>query len=348
MSALRVVHYLNQFFAGIGSEAHADLPPGRKPGPAGPGLALQESLGDRGRVVSTVFCGDNYANEHPGAMDEILPLVASEAPDVLIAGPAFAAGRYGLACGSLCLRAQQDLGVTAVTGMYPDNPGADMYRTKVYMARTRDTALGMKEALSRMAYLALKLHGMEELGPPEEEGYIPTGRRVYQRSDRTAAERAVDMLLNKVSGRPYATEWAVPTYGQVEPAPPIQDVATAKIAMITTGGVVPRGNPDRLESAYASKWLRYSVAGLDRLESADWQSVHGGYDTTNVNESPDRMAPLDGLRELERQGAFGRLHDELYTTVGNTSAIPTMRRFAQEMSLELHGAGVEGVILTGA
>ena len=38
MSAPRVVHYLNQFFAGVGSEEQADLPPGRKEGAVGPGL----------------------------------------------------------------------------------------------------------------------------------------------------------------------------------------------------------------------------------------------------------------------------------------------------------------------
>jgi len=295
-----------------------------------------------------VYCGDNYASETPGAMDEILPLVASDAPDILIAGPAFAAGRYGLACGALSARAHETLGIIAVAGMHAGNPGADMYRTKVCIASTRDSALGMRDAVGHMARLALRLQAGEELGPPDEEGYLPTGRRVHQVSEKTAALRAVDMLLRKVTGQTYATEWAVPTYGLVDPAPPLADVHAAKIAMITTGGVVPRGNPDRLESAYASKWLRYPIDGLDGFEPQDWQSVHGGYDTTNVNEDPDRMAPLDALRELEREGAFRQLHTELFTTVGNTSAIPTMQRFAKEMSRELRAGGVQGVILTGA
>jgi glycine reductase len=346
--AVRVVHYLNQFFAGVGGEASAGMPPGRRPGPIGPGALLQAALGDRGNVVSTVYCGDNYANETPGALDEILPLVASDAPDILIAGPAFAAGRYGLACGAVSAGAQEALGITTVTGMHAGNPGVDLYRTKVYIASTRDSALGMRDALEHMARLALRLHAGEELGPPLEEGYLPTGRRVHQVSDRTAAQRAVDMLLRKVNGQPYATEWEVPTYSLVDPASPLSDVHNATIAMITTGGVVPRGNPDRLESAYASKWLRYPIDGLNDLTPAQWQSVHGGYDTTNVNDDPDRMAPLDALRELEREGAFQHLYPELFTTVGNTSAIPTMQRFAKEMSRELKAGGVQGVILTGA
>jgi glycine reductase len=156
------------------------------------------------------------------------------------------------------------------------------------------------------------------------------------------------MLVKKMSGQPYATEWPTPSYSQVEPAPPVQDIAHAKIALVTTGGVVPRGNPDRLESAYASKWLKYPIGELNELKPSAWQSIHGGFDTTNVNEDPNRMAPLDALRELEREGAFRDLDDELYTTTGNTAAIPTARRFAQEMFKELRANDVQGVILTSA
>ena len=58
------------------------------------------------------------------------------------------------------------------------------------------------------------------------------------------------------------------------------------------------------------------------------------------------MVPLDVARELERAGVIGRLHPEFFSTTGNTSVIPTMRRFAHEMAGELRAAGVDGVILT--
>ncbi len=348
MTALRVVHYLNQFFAGLGAEDQAGAPPGRRGGPVGPGIALQRALGDRAQIVATIYCGDNDANERAGAMDEILELIAAEHPDVLVAGPAFAAGRYGLACGEICVRARAQLGISAVSGMHPESPGAELYRSRVTIAGTRASAVGMADALQTMARLALKLHAGEALGSPLEGGYLSGGRRVHLVADRTAAERAIEMLLRKVSGQPYATEWAVPTYSRVDPAPPIPDLSQAKIALITSGGVVPRGNPDRLEAAYATRWLKYSVAGLDDLHPDSWESIHGGYDTANVNADPDRMAPLDALRDLEREGAFRELHDQLYTTVGNTSAIPTMRRFAREMAPELKAAGVDGVVLTAA
>jgi glycine reductase complex component B subunit gamma len=351
MNTIRVVVYLNQFFAGLGAEEYAGTGPGKKAGAVGPGIVLQQALGEGAHVVATVYCGDNYANEQTNAIDAILELVSEERPDILIAGPAFASGRYGLVCGALCVRAQDalgPLGIVAVTGMHPDNPGADLYRSKVHIARTRESAAGMGEAVKAMARLALKLYGRVPLGTPQEEGYIPTGRRVHFVAEQTAAQRALDMLLKKVNGQPFATEWPTPSYSQIKPAPPLQDLAHARIALITTGGVVPRGNPDRLEAAYASKWLKYPIGALDHLESGHWQSIHGGFDTTNVNEDPDRMAPLDALRELEREGAFHDLADELYTTTGNTAAVPTVRRFAQEMLKELRANDVQGVILTSA
>ena len=348
MNTIRVVLYLNQFFAGLGAEEFAGTGPGKKAGAVGPGIALQQALGEGAQVVATVYCGDNYANEQAGAIDEILALVAGERPDILIAGPAFTSGRYGLACGALCARAQEALSIVAVTGMHSDNPGADLYRTKVHIARTRESAAGMGEAMKAMARLALKLYARVPLGTPEEDGYIPTGRRVHFVAEQSAAQRGLDMLVKKVSGQSYTTEWPTPSYSQVTPAPPVQDMAHARIALITTGGVVPRGNPDRLESAYASKWLKYPIGALDHLAAGDWQSIHGGFDTTNVNQDPDRMAPLDALRELEHEGAFAHLANDLYTTTGNTAAIPTARRFAQEMLKELRANDVQGVLLTSA
>lgn len=347
MRPLRVVHYLNQFFAGIGAEDKADTPPGQRSGPVGPGRVLQQVFGERGQVVATVYCGDNHAAEHVGAVDTVLALIAEHRPDVILVGPAFSAGRYGMACGEISLRAAERFGgIPVVTGMHPENAASEMYRTRVWIASTASTATGMAPALERMARLALKLASGAPLGSPAAEGYLPRGRRVFGFAERPAAERAVEMLLRKVRGETYTTEWPVPRYQRVTPAAPVRDPAKATLALVTTGGLVPRGNPDRLESGYATKWLRYSIGGADTLPPERWQSVHGGFDTTRINEDPHRVVPLDVVRELEREGGIGRLHPELFTTTGNTSVIPTVRRFAQEIGRELKAAGVEGVILT--
>ena len=62
MDQIRVVHYLNQFFAGVGGEKRADLEPAVRRGPVGPGLPLQAALKGAGDVVATVYCGDDHFN----------------------------------------------------------------------------------------------------------------------------------------------------------------------------------------------------------------------------------------------------------------------------------------------
>ena len=101
-TVLRIVHYVNQFFGGIGGEDKAHAEPQMKIGPIGPGKAVQGAFGDRGKVVATVICGDNYFAERIGdATAEVMNLIKSQEPDVVIAGPAFDAGRYGIACGAV-------------------------------------------------------------------------------------------------------------------------------------------------------------------------------------------------------------------------------------------------------
>ena len=69
---LKVVHYVNQFFAGVGGEDKAYVGPQVKDGPIGPGMAAQQALGDSGGVLATLICGDNYfAERTKEALDEL-------------------------------------------------------------------------------------------------------------------------------------------------------------------------------------------------------------------------------------------------------------------------------------
>ena len=107
--ALRVVCYVNQFFGQLGGEDKAGLGPQAMDGAVGAARAVQQALGEAGTVVATVICGDNYAAEQPErAVAELIALVAAARPDLVVAGPAFLAGRYGVACGALCAAVQAD------------------------------------------------------------------------------------------------------------------------------------------------------------------------------------------------------------------------------------------------
>ena len=93
---LRVVHYVNQFFAGFGGEDKADVGPVAYEGITGAAAGLQKALGSAALVVATVYCGDNYmADRGERAAAEVADLIKGFEPNLVIAGPAFNAGRYG-------------------------------------------------------------------------------------------------------------------------------------------------------------------------------------------------------------------------------------------------------------
>ena len=97
MAKIKVVHYINQFFAQIGGEEKADYPVELRVGEVvGPGMALTQNFKDEAEIIATIICGDSYFNENlEKAKAEILEMVKEQAPDVFIAGPAFNAGRDG-------------------------------------------------------------------------------------------------------------------------------------------------------------------------------------------------------------------------------------------------------------
>ena len=95
MSKIKVVHYINQFFAQIGGEEKADYPAELRVGEiVGPGQALTQQFGEEAEIIATIVCGDSYFNENlDKAKADILEMVKSQNPDIFIAGPAFPVDR---------------------------------------------------------------------------------------------------------------------------------------------------------------------------------------------------------------------------------------------------------------
>lgn len=132
----------------------------------------------------------------------------------------------------------------------------------------------------------------------------------------------------------------------VDPPTPLKDVASATIALVTEGGLVPPGNPDGLEPSCATSVGRYSLEGVDDLTGEHFESIHAGFDHTAANEDPDRLVPLDALRALEREGVVGRLHPTLYSTSGHEGYLYVFRHLGRLIAEEMNGVGVEGAIVT--
>lgn len=344
---IRVVHYINQFFGQIGGEDKADIKPELRQGYVGPGMAINAALGDQGEVVATVICGDNYFNENlEEATKEVLGMIAQHNPDVVVAGPSFNAGRYGMACGAVCKAVSEELNIPTLTGMYIESPGVDSYKKFTYIVETADSAAGMRKAIPPMVNLLKKLANGEELGDPKDEGYIPRGvRKNYFHAER-GSKRAVDMLIAKINNQPFTTEYPMPQFDRVAPNPPVHDMAKATIALVTSGGIVPKGNPDRIESSSASKYGKYDIEGVTNLTKESHETAHGGYDPVYANNDADRVLPVDVLRELEKEGVIGKLHRYFYATVGNGTSVANAKKYAAAIGKELKEAGVDAVVLT--
>ena len=341
-----IVHYINQFFAGKGGEDMADYKPEVIDGTAGPGAGIQGALGDAGKIVKTIVCGDNYFNEHEEEAIAFVKKVLTETKaDLLIAGPGFNAGRYGMACGNAS-KAAFELGIPAISGLYEENPGYDVFKAFMYTIKTGNSAVSMRQAVPAMAGLAKKLLAGEAIGTPEAEGLLPRGVRQNYFAEERGAKRAVDMLIKKIKGEEFVTEYPMPVFDRVPPQPAVKDITKAKVALVTSGGVVPKGNPDHIEASNASHYGEYSIAGMAALSSADSETAHGGYDPTYCNANPNRVLPVDVLRDMEKEGKIGKLHDKYYTTVGNGTAVKRAKKFAEEFVQKLVNDGVQAVILT--
>jgi glycine reductase len=132
-------------------------------------------------------------------------------------------------------------------------------------------------------------------------------------------------------------------------APPARPLASAKdgnLAVVTTSGVVPYGNPDGFKTYRNTYWRKYNVAELKELEPGKWEAVHGGYNVAFMNKNPHYGVPLDALRALEAEGAIGpgKLYPAYYVVPGNQGSPTVMRRMGKEIAEDLKKDNVEGVL----
>lgn len=346
----RVAHVVNQFFAGIGSEDRADAAVGTLDTLAGPSRGLQRLLQDQAEVAPTLYFGDNRFHERPDeAKAALLRELAAAAPDVVVLGPAFQAGRYGLACVEVGHAAAAELGCPCVTAMHPDNPAVDAYREhhdpRLFLLPTAETAAGMGRALDDLGRFVLKLLRGETMGAAADEGYLPRGIRLQERAGRTGAERALDMLFDKLQAKPFATEIPMQSWDRVAPAAAVKQVDKARVALVTTSGVVPWGNPDGFKTFRNTFWRKYPVAELKTMDPGVWEAVHGGYNVAHMNANPLYGVPLDALRELQQEGKYDDLYPAYYVVPGNQGSPAAMQRMGREIAAELKANSVDAALL---
>lgn len=343
----KAIHYINQFFAGIGGEDTADFKPEIREGLIGPALALSSML--EAEVTHTIICGDNFMGSNTEeAVAIILGFLEDKEFDIFVAGPAFQAGRYGFACGTICKAVKEKFNVPVITSMNIENPGVEMFKKDMHIFEGGKSAAKLREDVKAIADFANKILKGDKTGSADEEGFFPRGIRaqIWLESKKTVAERGVEMLIKKLNDQPFETELPIPKQDRVPIAAPIKDLSKANIAMVTTGGIVPIDNPDRVQSASATRWGRYDISKDDRLESGVYKTIHAGFDPAAADADPNVIMPIDAMKTYLKEGKIAKLHDYFYSTVGTGTTQAEAARMGREIVEKLREDNVDGVIMT--
>lgn len=355
MAKKKVVHYLNQFFGQLGGEAAANVGFTIKEQPVGPGMALAKMLGDDFEIVATIICGDDFfASEPEKNAKDAVEMIKKYQPDIFFAGPAFAAGRYSVACGAICKAVQDELSIPTVSAMDESAPGMDMYRKEVYITKTPNHSREMVKNITDMVNLAkylvedksgkpTDLISLDHFPDPEEYNYFKRDVLRNAFCEVSVAERAVTKLVAKINGQPFETE-VVPERLEVIPPPkPIKDMSHATIAFASDGGLVPSANPDRMATRSNLIWNSYN---LDELFK-DYTVVHAGYFNDYVLQDPNRLLPKDVLEDMAKEGKIGKLDLTYYAMPACTTVSKRCAEVGEEMAADVvKRGGIDGIILT--
>ncbi len=342
----KAILYVNQFFGQIGGEDKADFAPEIREGLVGPGLELAKKLD--AEITHTIICGDNFMGSNTEkALSSIFKMLEDKEIDIFIAGPAFNAGRYGVACGTICKAVKEKYNISVLTSMNVENPGVEMFSSEMIIMKGGNSSAKMRSDIGAMAKIANKMLAGIEIESADVDGYFSRGirKQVMAKNNQPAAERMMDMLLKKLSGQPFKTELPMKMAERVAIAPPLKSLKDAKIAIVSSGGIVPIDNPDRIQSASATRWGRYDISALDRFVAGEYKTIHAGYDPTAADADPNVVVPLDVLRAMEKEGLFGTLHSYFYSTVGTGTSQADATRMAQEIIPFLQEDNVEAVVL---
>lgn len=343
----KAILYVNQFFGQIGGEDQAGIGPQIHEGQVGPAMQFAKELVDT-EVTHTIICGDNYMGSNTDeAVAEILGMLEGKEMDIFLAGPAFQAGRYTVACGTICKAVHEKFGVPVVTSMNEETPGVDMFKKDMIILKGGNIASKMRKDVKAMAKVANKILAGEPVGSADEDGYFARGIRhqAFRADRKPASERMIEMLVAKLNGEPFVSELPIPKIDRVPIAPAIKDLKGAKIALLNTGGIVPVDNPDRIQSASATRWGRYDISGDKQLKGGEYKTIHAGFDPAAADADPNVITPVDALKELCKEGVFGSLHPYFYTTVGTGTTESEAARMAKEIIPFLQEDHVDGCIL---
>ena len=161
-----------------------------------------------------------------------------------------------------------------------------------------------------------------------------------------ACTRGIDMLLAKFRNEPYQTELQFASPQDVHIPHLSKPLAKARIAFVTDGGLVPKGNPDNLPPVNSNKFCIYPFYGAEKLLSSDYEISHQGYDNKYTLEDPNRLIPLDAGIYAVKEGRIANIFDFFYSTAGVMTSVENSQKIGHKIAESIKENGIDGVILT--
>lgn len=193
--------------------------------------------------------------------------------------------------------------------------------------------------LNEMEYI----YSFPECDVPRKKNLIP-----FINYRKEAPKRCLDMLLAKYNGKPYQSE-VIMEEPEKSPVPYLGcRLEEATVLLVTDGGLVPKGNPDRMPSTNAGKFGVYSIEGKNNLKAEEYEVSHQGYDTTYVAENPNRLLPVDILRELEEEGRIGKLYDSFISAAGVMTSTEKSTELGKKIAAYVVTHPIDAVLITSA
>jgi D-proline reductase (dithiol) PrdB len=94
----------------------------------------------------------------------------------------------------------------------------------------------------------------------------------------------------------------------------------ARVALVTTGGIVPPGRPPFDEGMRGGDWTLRMIPGDVDVSALTESHRSESFDHTGVEQDRNMAFPLDRLRELAAEGLIGEVAPRHFSFMGSLTA----------------------------
>ena len=81
------------------------------------------------------------------------------------------------------------------------------------------------------------------------------------------------------------------------------------------------------------------------MQESEWDVFHAGYGASFMIANANYGVPLDAIRQLEKDHAFGRLYPFFYGTTGVEGEVAKMAAMGTDMGNDMKKEGIKGVLM---